>query len=146
MPDKSSKKQGSALISALFIMTLVAIAATAMSTRLQFDIYRTRLTIASDKLYLATQAVTFWGMDALKDIRKLKLNGKDGLLATLPTVLQRIYPEVELKGKVVDMQALFNINNLQDRKFHASFFHLLEHTLVKSDDAQRKALFYALYY
>ena len=32
------RNQGAALLSALFIMTLVAIAATAMSTRLQMDL------------------------------------------------------------------------------------------------------------
>ena len=60
-------KRGSALLSALFIMTLVAICATAMSMRLQLDIYRTRLTLDSDKLYLASQAVTFWAMDILSE-------------------------------------------------------------------------------
>lgn len=146
MPVNFSKIWGSALLSALFIMTLVAIAATAMTTRLQLDIYRTHLTIDSDELYLATQAVTFWGMDTLKDLKKLKVNGKNGKLAALPPALQTIYPGVTLKGEIMDMQALFNINNLLDRKFHSSFFRLLENTLVKSDDTQRKALFYALYY
>ena len=60
-----NKSLGSALISALFIMTLVAIAATAMSTRLRLDIYRTSTHINSDKLYLASQAVTWWAMDKL---------------------------------------------------------------------------------
>ena len=57
---------GSALLSALFIMTLIAIAATAMSTRLQLDIYQTRMTINSDKLYLASDVVKFWAMEQLK--------------------------------------------------------------------------------
>ncbi|MFZ4077782.1 MAG: type II secretion system minor pseudopilin GspK, partial [Legionellaceae bacterium] len=59
MAVKRSSK-GSALISALFLMTLVAIGATAMSSRLQLDIYRTRLILTSDALSLASEAVTFW--------------------------------------------------------------------------------------
>jgi general secretion pathway protein K len=51
------KDPGGALLTALFIMTLVAIVATAMSTRLQLDIYRTRLIVTYDKLYLASQAI-----------------------------------------------------------------------------------------
>jgi general secretion pathway protein K len=128
-------------------MTLVAIAATAMGSRLQLDIYRTHLTLSSDELYLASQAVTFWGMDALaNDIKKLKTNDKEGKLAGFPAPLQTMYPGVTLKGKIHDLQALFNINDVQDRKFHPMFFRLLENTLAKSDDAQRKALFYSLYY
>ena len=54
--------RGSALLTALFIMTLVAIVATAMSTKLQVDIYRTRLTLTHDKLYLASQGVAVWAL------------------------------------------------------------------------------------
>ena len=63
MNKSKSGSKGSALISALFLMTLIAIVATAMSSRLQFDIYRTRLVIASDKLYLSSQYVMFWALD-----------------------------------------------------------------------------------
>ena len=45
------KNKGGALLTALFIMTLVAIVATAMSTRLQLDIYRTDLIVSHNKLY-----------------------------------------------------------------------------------------------
>lgn len=65
MLSNKSKQTGSALISALFIMTMVAIAATAMSSRLQLDINRVRLGILSDKLYLASQAVSFWSLNQL---------------------------------------------------------------------------------
>jgi general secretion pathway protein K len=68
--NRTQSHRGSALISALFIMTLVAIAATAMSTRLQLDIYRTRLTLITDKLYLASQYVTFWAMSELTYSKK----------------------------------------------------------------------------
>ena len=147
MLHNSSCKRGSALISALFIMTLVAIAATAMGTRLQLDIYRTHITRASDELYLASQAVTFWGMDALaNDTKKLIVNDNEGQLARFPRSLQSIYPRVTLMGKIYDMQAFFNLNNLQDRKFQPMFFRLLENTMPKSDDNERKALFNALYY
>jgi general secretion pathway protein K len=64
-----SKKSmnGSALISALFIMTLIAIAATAMTLRLQLDIYRTRLLLTTNKQHYAAQFATFWAIDTLKN-------------------------------------------------------------------------------
>ncbi|WP_269570247.1 type II secretion system protein GspK [Legionella tunisiensis] len=123
----TDKKEGSALISALFIMTLVAIAATAMSTRLQLDIYRTRLTINSDKLYLASQALSFWAMDELTHKKKAPFLVGDtyGKVASFPTKLQRLYPEALIEGGLYDLQARFNLNNLTDKNIRLSFYNYL---------------------
>ncbi len=137
-----NKSLGSALISALFIMTLVAIAATAMSTRLRLDIYRTSAHINSDKLYLASQAVTWWAMDKLsaQNNSSNTLNTKEKIF-TFPTKLQSIYPNVHTEGAVYDLQARFNVNNLQDKKFHALFYRLLENWPKKINQSDRKLIF-----
>lgn len=127
MRNNPQARRGSALITALFIMTLVAIAATAMSTRLQLDIYRTRISIAYDKLYLASQAVTWWTMEQLaaNDAFFMTKNSRGDVLIW-PPKLQRIYPGVRIEGHVFDMQSKFNLNNLQDKKFQSVFSNLLE--------------------
>lgn len=126
MSINKCKQQGSALLSALFIMTLVAIAATAMTTRLQLDIYRTRLTIDSDKLYLASQAVTFWAMAELTDKKnKFTKADKKNKLLDYPSKLATIYPGVKVTGGLYDLQARFNLNNLFDRKYQPYFYRLL---------------------
>jgi len=133
--------RGSALLSALFIMTLVAIAATAMSMRLQLDIYRTRLTITSNKLYLASQAVTFWAMDSLgEQDKRFMTSGAGGKLADFPKQLQSIYPDVLITGGLYDLQARFNLNNLQDKKFQPVFLRLLENSLTQSKATTRQLL------
>lgn len=138
-PTTKRKEKGSALISALFIMTLIAIAATAMSTRLQVDIYRTRLTISSDKLYLASQAITFWAMDRLTDPKqRLTAHDTNGKLLDYPKQLQRIYPDVNIEGHLYDLQARFNLNNLQDKTFQLFFYGLLDHALKKTDASARR--------
>ncbi len=135
------KNLGSALLSALFIMTLVAIAATAMSSRLQLDISRTHLTIQSDKLYLASQSVTFWAMDALtKNSKKFTSYHEEGPLLSFPQKLQDDYPGVKLVGSLYDLQALFNMNNLLDKKFQPLGLRLLEHTLENKQDTERKLI------
>lgn len=137
----NGKKKGSALISALFIMTLVAIAATAMSTRLQLDIYRTRLTINSDKLYLASQAVSFWAMDELVHKKNPFLTGDIyGKVANFPTKLQRLYPDTLIEGALYDLQARFNLNNLTDKKYQALFLQLLELASLQTTPDERKEL------
>lgn len=141
------KASGSALLSALFIMTLVAIAATAMSTRLQLDIYRTELTLNSDKLYLASQAVTFWAMDTLgKKKLPFSVGKKNGKLADFPHQLQKLYPAVSIRGQLYDLQAHFNLNNLSDKKYQGLFFRLLENSSAKMSESQCQLLINAILY
>ncbi len=105
--NKKISATGSALLTSLFMMALVAIAATAIATRVQLDIYRARLTIQRDQLILAIQGVTFWAMDWFKDDR-FSVHEKQ---ETLPKALQNIYPPIKLKGEIYDLQARFNLNN-----------------------------------
>lgn len=132
------KVQGSALLTALFIMTLVAIVATAMSTRLQLDIYRTRLVITQDKLYLASQAVTFWALNELinKNNRFIKIN-KLNMVAQYPKNMERIYNQVQLSGGLYDLQAGFNLNNLIEKKSISTFMHLINQAYSKATGQER---------
>ncbi|ASQ45779.1 type II secretion system minor pseudopilin GspK [Legionella clemsonensis] len=137
---------GSALISALFIMTMVAIAATAMSTRLQLDIYRIRLGILSDKLYLASQAVSFWSLNQLSTKKNYTLSDNAGKILDFPRQLQAIYPEFVVKGALYDLQSRFNVNNLTDKKYASTFLKLLEKIPTKLNPAQRGQLVLAIYH
>lgn len=135
-----NKEQGSALITALFIMTLVAIAATAMSTRLQLDIYRTHLNLVSKKLYLASQGVTFWAFSELSNSKNnFSVADKEGKIINFPAKLQTIYPSVITKGALYDLQARFNLNNLVEKEERAVFLNLLEQQ-TKLNAKQRETL------
>ena len=126
--------RGSALLSALFLMTLVAIAATAMSTRLQLDIYRTRLSIESDKVNLASQAVAFWAMDSLVN-PKTQLTPLDeaGRVLNYPKLLKTIYPAISLDGQLYDLQARFNLNNMTDVLYQSVFLSLLKNNVKDAE-------------
>lgn len=125
--------RGSALLSALFIMTLIAIAATAMSTRLQLDIYQTRIHIASDKLRLASTLVNYWAIEQLqsKDVFFINLD-QSGKILDFPPKYATLYPGVVIKGQLFDLQSRFNINNLQDKKYHLIFTNLIEQSFKKN--------------
>ncbi|WP_298624193.1 type II secretion system minor pseudopilin GspK [uncultured Legionella sp.] len=121
-----NKSQGGALLTALFIMTLVAIVATAMSTRLQLDIYRTRLIIQHDKLYLASQAVTFWSLSELNNSKnKFTKSNAQGMVASYPRNMDSIYNQVNLSGELYDLQSRFNLNNLVEKKYTLPFINLI---------------------
>jgi general secretion pathway protein K len=133
-------RRGSALLLALFIMTMVAIAATAMGTRLQLDIYRTRLSILSDKLYLASEAVIFWSMEQLRSNKRF-ISNSYGQILQFPSNLAHIYPEVTLSGEVYDLQSRFNINNLTEKAYKPLFLRLLDQRLPKLAPQQRQQIF-----
>ena len=110
------KTRGSALITALFIMTMVAIATMAMSLRLQQNIYRTRLTLTTDKLYLASQAVTFWAMGVLaQPTSKTSTDHRQNMPShenafKFPITYAQNTPDVTTTGQLIDLQARFNLN------------------------------------
>lgn len=133
-------RKGSALLSALLIMTLIAIAATAMSTRLQLDIYRTSMAMESEKRYLASQAVLFWGMDALSN-NPLKLKGP---VLLYPKALRNVAPGTQLQGELTDLQAKFNINNLRDPQYRGIFLNLLKNTQPNLSADEREAILTAI--
>lgn len=141
------KKQGGALLTALFIMTLVAIVATAMSTRLQIDIYRTRLLVEYDKLYMASQVVTFWALDDLnrKNVLFTSQN-KQGLVDNFPAKYASIYNQVRLSGALYDLQGRFNLNNLSNKKNIPVFMKLLGTVSPGLTNIQKKNLAFEVGY
>jgi general secretion pathway protein K len=140
-------QKGSALLSALFIMTLVAIAATAMSLRLQQDIYETELAIQNDTLYLASQGVVFWAMGEASSPKYpfTQINAK-GQVANLPKNLQTLFPGLQVTGDVYDLQGLFNLANLQmpSTLENIAIFNRLLENVLKKPKSELDAIFYAL--
>ncbi len=135
------RQSGSALITALFIMTLITIAATAMAMRLQLDIYRTRLTLTSDKLHFASQLVTFWAISELNHRKKpfFALDSK-GKVAQFPQQLSSSYPPFKLTGALYDLQSRFNLNNLTEPKYFITLLRLLDDPSIHLNKKNKKQL------
>ncbi|KTD73098.1 type II secretion system minor pseudopilin GspK [Legionella tucsonensis] len=137
--------KGSALLTALFIMTLVAIVATAMSTKVQLDIYRTKLILTHDRVYLASQVVTFWALSELNN-KKNKFAKADaqGIVSVFPRNMENIDSTVTLKGALYDLQAQYNINNLENRKSMLGFINLIGVALPQTPETERVKLTLAI--
>ena len=133
--------KGGALLTALFIMTLVAIVATAMSVRLQSDIYRTRLVITYDKLYLASQALTFWAMSEL-DKKDISFNKKseEGFVAIYPKAMQALDKQIQVRGGLLDLQAQFNLNTVLEKKALSGFMNLIIATKTNTESNSKLGL------
>lgn len=133
--------KGSALLTALFIMTLVAIVATAMSTKIQLDIYRTKLIVTHDKLYLATQAETFWAMGELNNPKnKFMKASAQGIVSQYPLNMEHIDKTVAISGALYDLQSRYNLNNLTNRKAMIGFVNLIGATIPQISEAEKTQL------
>lgn len=139
-----NKIKGSALLSALFIVTLVAIAVTAISQRIQQDIYRRSLSLNADKLYLASDFVSFWAMHELVN-EKNSFNAIDDKtkILDLSKRYEKIYPGLVIRGSIYDLQAKFNLNNLTDKKYFPLFLSILKK--INLTRTESNALILALY-
>jgi len=145
MPQINKTSRGGALLTALFIMTLVAIVATAMSTKVQLDIYRTQLIITHDRLYLASQAVTFWSMSELNNEKnQFTKTGSHGMVAQYPSQQNHIYNSVTLTGQLYDLQSRFNLNNLSNKKAIPGFVNLLGGTVQQLANTEKTNLALAI--
>ena len=132
------KKRGSALITALFIMTIITIIVTSMSRKLHLDIHHAKITISSDKMYLASEAVTFWAIDTLKKHPKpFQALNNNGKILTFPAKAENIYPGLKVTGEVYDLQGLFNLNNLTDDNNKPVFYKLIGKVNKKIKKQQR---------
>lgn len=121
------KHNGTAIITALFIMAIVAIAATAMSMRLSIDIQRSALTLTSQRLTGLASGVNAWAQQQL--LASLK-KPNDGLPLTMTP---QLYAGAEVSGQLDDLQARFNLNNLRltdkpddNNYYQTAFARLLE--------------------
>lgn len=121
--------KGSALLTALMVMTITAAAASAMMFRQSFDIRRAEQMITADRIYLYALGVELWAQQTLMMARQSLVQGEgeepqepvDTLYDVWaqplePTGVEQGY----LTGQIYDQQGLFNINNL--------IFDLIEET------------------
>lgn len=134
-----TRLRGSALLSALFIMTLVAIATTTMTVQLRHNIEQSRLVLTTDQDAITAEALRYWAMQALTS-PKTRAFGRDPsmlILTDAESPMPKI-PGIKLSAQLFDLQALFNLNNLRNSKFKTPFYKLLQDIL--EDTSKKKAL------
>lgn len=125
-----NKQHGSALLSALFIMTLVAIATTTLTLQLKTSIEQTRLVASTTQFQREFIAIRYWAMDALTHKKTKHLGRKPGE-TTLKTSRIRIngLPHIEFSSELIDLNARLNLNNLTNSNTKTTFYQLAQHLL-----------------
>jgi general secretion pathway protein K len=118
------KQRGSAIIIALFVMSLVATAATAMMFRMSLDVHRTQFILTDEKMNLLAQGATTWAIDTLNTNWKHKV--PTALVDALPANFNvTLKDSTRISAKLSDAEGLFNLNSLSDINDAPLFQHFL---------------------
>jgi general secretion pathway protein K len=138
-----SKQQGAAIIVALFVVALVAAAATIMIERLRIDLRRTELILNANKTYLYAQGSIAWAIDQLNT--NFQKQQKDKVVDRTPLKS----PPTRLDGLTIasttyDAQGYFNINNLSDQAYQEIFLRLIRIVSPETDSIIAKNIMLAI--
>ncbi len=119
-----AKQRGTAIIVALFMVSLVAVIALTMMTRLNRDIRRTQLLLQSTQADLYAQGSLEWALDSLRyawiNHQKNELVDRLPLSSSVDTL-----KGFQIASVIDDAQALFNLNNLMTAEWMNCFQRLL---------------------
>lgn len=115
MKNLRNKEHGTAIISALFLMGVVAMLAVTMLTRQTIEIRRTELIFQEERLLAQVAWVELWGINTLNSVFEELTTEQDFI--TLEQSWAEPLPEFQqegilLSGEIIDLQGQFNINNL----------------------------------
>ena len=135
---RSQRQKGIALITSLLIVTLATTAAVTITSQLQREIRRSGNMLHYDQAYIYALAAEDFARYGLKlDHDAGKIDHLNELWHVIP-----VAEEIEggtLEGKLADLQGLFNINNLANKKATdlERFKRLLENLEITQQDIQQ---------
>ena len=113
-PHKN-RQQGSALISALLLMSVVTLLAVGMITRQNIEIRRTESIFQQQRLTAQADWAELWAVETLRDVSSQLTAESDYI--TLEQSWAQPLTEFQQEGlwvsvEITDLQSLFNINNI----------------------------------
>ena len=137
--------KGTAILSALFIVILVAIASTTMTLTLKNNLDATRLLFETTAFHTEGAAVRFWAMDFLSHP---EINGfghtPHQAIYTQNDIVFKALPHIRFSVQLIDLNAKFNINQLRYPTEKTMFYRLVKHLLEDKDDKKSYTLTQAL--
>jgi general secretion pathway protein K len=108
---RRNRQQGVALITALLVVAMAVVAATAMATRMQVDVRRAANLLHGEQAYAYALSAESWAFVILREDAGNSTH--DALDEDWATALPPISVEGGLvSGRVTDLQGRFNVNNL----------------------------------
>ncbi len=121
---RNLKQQGAAIIVALFVTSLVAIAAIAMIERLRINLRSTELITYNLQANLLAQGSLVWAMEQLNTNWRQKKPNQLIDLTPIQSPVNQV-GNARISGTIFDAQGHFNLNNLSDAGAKDDFIRLV---------------------
>ena len=120
------QQKGTALITAMVIMSILAAIATVIMIQQSTTIYRSQLLFNVDRAYLYTNGTVVWAENLLKQSEQLaRAEDTVMVVADILPVTATPYNEGQVWAELIDLQGRFNLNNLHfDEFLNAKLDHL----------------------
>ncbi len=106
--------QGSALVSALLIMTIIASITATMAVRIRSSINLTNEIITKNKLYYAAELVKFW---AIKQLQKNHKTKRSSLIINLPQKIKQYTLPIQISGMMFNLKDLQKVKKILHKKY-----------------------------
>lgn len=124
---------GAVIVVALFVVALVVTMAYAMMSRLEKDTWRTRLLLRNTEAEYYAQGSLAWAIDQINENWRQQKPGQwvDVLPLSSPVDVMQGH---RISSTIYDMQARFNLNNLNDSSAKQAYKRLLRFVLPKLEE------------
>lgn len=138
--NKSSiRQQGTALLSALMMVIVIASILTIWVYQTQFHIKKMHLELENQQAQWIANGAKSWAAVLLK---KYRFKTSQPILATLSGKTIDLPKNWKLSAKLIDAQSRFNLNNLEEQPQRILFYLLLENLLKKEKNSPLEQIFY----
>lgn len=124
IPKPPTKQSGAAIIVALFMMALIAIAASAMIEHFRIDLYRTELLFNDTRANLYSEGSIAWAKETLNKNWRTKQPNKIVDNTPIHSPADKV-EEAIIQATITDQEGFFNLNNLTDNEALADFSRLI---------------------
>ena len=137
-------QKGTAIIVALFVMSIAAAASVAMIVRMHIDIRRTELLLNSDRAYLYAEGSIDWAREQL--LNNIKQQKPKGPVDRTP-ITSKIDDQdgFQIQSTIDDAQGFFNLNNLSSNDNLNDFVLLLKAVEPKLAPEEAKKIAIAIH-
>jgi len=137
--NPSTRQQGTALLSALMMVIVIASILTISVYQTQFHIKKVQLEMENQQAQWIANGAKSWAAVILK---KYQFKTTQPILAKLSGKNIDLPKNWKLSAKLIDAQSRFNLNNLEEQPQRILFYLLLENLLKKEKNVPLEQIFY----
>jgi general secretion pathway protein K len=140
MKYKLNNQKGSALISALLLILVIASVTTAWISQTHFHIRFQHQVNENSQARMLLEAAKIWTVQVLK---QKTFNQTDPVIAKLPPKSIPLPPNWQIQAQLSDAQAKINLNTMTEQSLRLSFYLVMKEVLKDEPHVNLDDIYYA---